>query len=254
MTRDATGVVVSECRVVVCGAADIFHRGLVAVLSEADGVVVVGQADGRSYSPQELAGLRPGVIVVDLDALPEMRHQVIENMSTLTEGTVKIVALASFWEPELSLQIVKSGAVGLLVKSAPTTELVAAVQVVYGGGAVLDPRIAKQVLQQLRSGYPPRIEYASRAGVELTARQREILALVGKGLNNDEIAQLVYLSRPTVKSHISALLRVLGLRDRTQLAIFACRNVVDVRGTGQHVDPQPARVPRGGSGVREDGT
>ena len=118
-------------------------------------------------------------------------------------------------------------------KGEPTDHarrLVEAIHAVDRGGVALDPRVARDLVSALRHGAP---EAAAERedGVRLTPRQHQILGLVGLGMTNVEIGERLRLGRPTVKTHISSLLRVLGLRDRTQLAVFACTHGLTARDT-----------------------
>ncbi|WUH95603.1 response regulator transcription factor [Streptomyces sp. NBC_00433] len=143
-------------------------------------------------------------------------------VSRTAEESVKVLALSANLDPGTALKVLLGGAQGFLHKDTPVQGLVDAIRAVDRGGVALDPQVASELVTALRFSGPSGVPSGPGNGVKLTPRQRQILGLIGHGLTNVEIADQLQLGRPTVKTHISSLLRTLDLRDRTQLAVYAC--------------------------------
>ncbi|MFB9524685.1 response regulator [Streptomyces cremeus] len=198
----------------------MIRAGVRAILSSADDMEIVAEA-GDGHEAVEL-GLkhRPDVCLLDvrmprvdgLRAAEELRR-------VLPEAAV--VMLTTFSEDEYIASALGSGAAGFVLKSGDPRELVAGVRAAAEGGAYLSPTVARRVLTHFASGQLGR-RSAARARVgELTAREREVLALVGAGLSNAEIARRLHVVEGTVKAYVSRILARLGLRNRVQAAILA---------------------------------
>ncbi|MGD6777359.1 MULTISPECIES: response regulator transcription factor [Bacillaceae] len=136
----------------------------------------------------------------------------------------KVLILTTFADDEYAMEALRLGALGYLLKDADAANLLSSIESCLNGGISIDASVAGKVVPRLinRPGQAP----SSMEMVELTSRERSILQLVGEGKNNQEIAEALYLSIGTVKNHVTVILQKLGLRDRTQLAIFAIRNGV----------------------------
>ncbi|KPB04080.1 response regulator transcription factor [Bacillus sp. CHD6a] len=135
----------------------------------------------------------------------------------------KVLILTTFADDEYAMDALKLGALGYLLKDADAASLLSSIESCLNGGISLDASVAGKVVPRLINQTP---EPSSLEMVELTSRERSILQLVGDGKNNQEIAETLHLSIGTVKNHVTVILQKLGLRDRTQLAIFAIRNGV----------------------------
>lgn len=210
------------CRVIICGASDAFHVGLTTILTAAQGIQVVGEFDIASYCPRRLAELSPGVLLIDLEAFGRDIEEIVMAASAQAESPVRVIGLTSSCDVDLALQVLRDGAYGLLLKDAQVQQLVTAVRSVGRGGAAVAPHVARRLVDHFRSGAAAqKVVPKLQPEPALTSRQRDVLTLLGQGLTNEEIAGRMYLSKTTVKSHISALLRALSMRDRIQLALFA---------------------------------
>ncbi|UAL47645.1 response regulator transcription factor [Sutcliffiella horikoshii] len=135
----------------------------------------------------------------------------------------KVLILTTFADDEYAMEALKLGALGYLLKDADAASLLSSIESCLNGGISIDASVAGKVVPRLINQSP---EPSSLEMVELTSRERSILQLVGEGKNNQEIAEALHLSIGTVKNHVTVILQKLGLRDRTQLAIFAIRNGV----------------------------
>jgi NarL family two-component system response regulator LiaR len=130
----------------------------------------------------------------------------------------RVIVLTSFGADDQALAAVRAGASGWLGKDVPPAELESAIRTVHRGGSVLDPAVATRVLSEVT--HP-----ATDAGLDqLTTREREVLALLGEGLTNKQLAARLFVAEKTVKTHVSSVLSKLHLTDRTQAALFAVRH------------------------------
>ncbi|MEU6994880.1 response regulator transcription factor [Streptomyces sp. NPDC046465] len=206
----------------VCSGSSVYRAGLMAVLRNVPGIDVVAELDTAHYSPRLLRNHRPRVLLMDLDGFDVENMLARQVVNRTVEQAVKVLALSASLAPDAAIKVLRGGAGGFLHKDTPVQGLVQAIRAVDLGGAALDPQVAGELVAALR--YSSSLEAAADPGngVKLTPRQRQILGLIGHGLANVEIAAQLQLGKPTVKSHISSLLRALDLRDRTQLAVYAC--------------------------------
>jgi DNA-binding NarL/FixJ family response regulator len=205
----------------------LIRRGLKALLKPEPELTVLGEAgNGR----EALDWLRsapqlPDVILMDV-RMPEMDGVATTGAIGQEFPTVKILILTTFDDTEYVAQALQNGASGYLLKDTPAEELVQAIQLVQKGYTQLAPGLA----QKLILGTP----VVAAAPIdpllaELTPREQEILQLIAQGASNREIAQQLYISEKTVKNHITSLLSRLGLRDRTQAAVWLHRQRGEAR-------------------------
>jgi DNA-binding NarL/FixJ family response regulator len=163
--------------------------------------------------------LRPDVVLMDIrmpgtDGLAATR----EIVSDRELADVRVVILTTFEVDEYIFEALRGGASGFLVKDTEPTELVRAVRVAASGDALLSPGVTRHLIAEFASRSEPP---ATPAIDPLTDREREVVAMVALGLSNEEIAQRLYLSGATVKTHVSRAMSKLGARDRAQLVVFA---------------------------------
>jgi len=202
-------------RVLVVDDHPVVREGLRSYLGTRDGLEVVGEAEDAEGAVSAARELAPDVVLLDLvmpggggiSALPRL----IE-----LDPAPRVLVLTSFGADDQALAAVRAGAAGWLGKDVPPAELESAIRTVHRGGSVLDPAIATRVLSEV--AHP----MGGDAGLDqLTAREREVLALLGEGLTNRELAARLFVAEKTVKTHVSAVLSKLRLTDRTQAALFA---------------------------------
>jgi DNA-binding NarL/FixJ family response regulator len=211
---DRIGVMVVDDHAVV-------RRGLMAFLDSEPDLEVVGIADGGERALElierlDAEGRRPRVVVMDLKMAPvdgvEATRQIRSRFSE-----VEVVALTSFAEDERVHAALQAGASGYLLKDADADEVVAAIRAAHRGELQLDPGVARRLMSSLGVGGRDDIT------AELTPRELEVLALVGEGKANKEIATELEISERTARTHVSNILRKLGLGSRTQAALWAVR-------------------------------
>nr|WP_276944685.1 response regulator transcription factor [Ferrimicrobium acidiphilum] len=199
----------------------LIRVGLRVLLESADDIEVAAEAaDGKAA--MELLHVQPvDVVLMDirmpiLDGLAATK--IIAADPDLTE--TRIIMLTTFAEDEYILEAIRNGASGFLVKESEPSELVNAVRVVYRGEALLSPSVTRSLIANIARRSTPVPTNQSALDI-LSDREREVLVLVGSGLSNTAIAEKIYLSPLTVKTHVSHIMSKLEVRDRAQLVVIA---------------------------------
>jgi DNA-binding NarL/FixJ family response regulator len=207
-------------RVVLADDQALVRAGFRALLDAEDDIQVVGEAVDGADAVRVVRRERPDVVLMDIrmpevDGLEATRQIVGEERL----ADVRVVILTTFELDEYVFEAVRSGASGFLVKDTEPADLVQAVRLIDEGNALLSPSVTKRLIAEFasRAKEPPPAE----ALEELTAREREVMALVAEGLSNDDIAERFVLSPATVKTHVNRAMMKLGARDRAQLVVLA---------------------------------
>ena len=207
-------------RVLVADDQQMVRQGFTVLLNTQPDIKVVGQAVNGVEAVAQVAGLAPDVVLMDI-RMPELGG--IEATALITSATpqVKVLVLTTFDLDEYVYEALRAGASGFLLKDASADQLAEAVRVVAAGDALLAPGITRRLIAEFsRLDARPRTPLRQRVG-ELTERETEVLALIAQGLSNAEIAVRLVVAEQTVKTHVGRILVKLGLRDRTQAAVFA---------------------------------
>jgi len=195
----------------------IVRKGIRALLSEADGFEVVGEASNGQEAVQRAEESSPDVILMDL-LMPGMDGIEATHQITSRQPKTRILVLTSFAADNKVFPAIKAGAAGYLLKDSSPDELVRAIRQVHRGEPSLHPTIARRLLQEISR--PVELQPAPEA---LTAREMEVLRLLAQGLSNQEIADRIAVSEPTVRAHVSRILGKLHVTSRTQAALYAVR-------------------------------
>ncbi|MCW7984829.1 response regulator [Streptomyces sp. SID8375] len=208
-------------RVLIADDQMMVRQGFTVLLNAEPDIEVVGQAVDGLDALTQVAELAPDVVLMDV-RMPRLGG--IEATRRLTGpagATVKVLVLTTFDLDEYVYEALRAGASGFLLKDASAEELAHAVRVVAAGEALLAPNLTKRLIAEFsRVTSSPRAPLKDRVG-DLTERETEVLSLIAQGLTNGEIAERLVLAEQTVKSHVGRILGKLGLRDRTQAAVFA---------------------------------
>jgi len=193
------------------------RKGIRALLSEADGFEVVGEADNGQEAVLRAEETRPDVILMDL-LMPGMDGIEATRQITSRQPGAHVLVLTSFAADNKVFPAIKAGAAGYLLKDSSPDELMRAIRQVHRGEPSLHPTIARKLLQEV--AHPAELRPAPEA---LTAREMMVLRLIAQGLSNQEIADRLVVSEPTVRAHVSRILSKLHLASRTQAALYAVR-------------------------------
>jgi DNA-binding NarL/FixJ family response regulator len=208
-------------RVVLADDQALVRVGLRALAESEPDIKVVGEAaDGRE-AISVVRSTHPDVVVMDV-RMPEMNgleatRQIVADPQL--KG-VRILMLTTFEVDEYVFEALRVGASGFLLKDADPAELLRAIRVVAAGDSLLSPRVTRRVVEAF-AGRPAPVSPRASLLVELTEREREVVALVGNGLTNDEIAEKLFISPATARTHVSRAMSKLDARDRAQLVVFA---------------------------------
>ena len=193
---------------------EVVRRGVRELLESEDDLHVVGEAASVEEALVRVPAARPQVAVLDV-RLPDGNGVALCRELRDTMPELACLMLTSFADDQALLDAVLAGAAGYVLKDVRGNDLVQGIRTVAAGGSLLDPRAASLVLERLRSPKPPDpLE-------QLSEQERKILALIGEGLTNREIAARLFLAEKTVKNYVSNVLAKLGLQRRTQVAVLA---------------------------------
>lgn len=198
----------------------LIRAGLAAILGSAPGLRVIGEAENGVRGLELASRLDPDVILMDI------RMPQLDGLSALEEliardPAAKVIILTTFGEEEYIDRAMAHGASGFMLKSSAPEELIAGVHAVADGAAALSPRIARRLVERVRVIDTQSAAAAVARVSALTGRELDVLALVGAGQSNAEIAGQLVLTQATVKGHMTSILLKLGARNRVEAALLA---------------------------------
>ncbi|HJR79881.1 MAG TPA: response regulator transcription factor [Anaerolineales bacterium] len=202
-------------RVMLVDDHAMVRRGLAAFLKVYDDLQLAGEAESGAAAIQLCGEILPDVILMDM-VMPDMNGAAATRAIRQQFPQVQVIALTSFKEGDLVKNALEAGAIGYLLKDVSADELVRAIRAAHAGRATLSPEAAQALVET--ANQPP------APGLDLTEREREVLALMIEGLNNTQIAGRLSVSPSTIKSHVSNILSKLGVASRTEAVTLALRN------------------------------
>ncbi len=207
-------------RILVVDDQALLRAAFSSLIDAEDDLEVVGAAADGRQAVELAASLAPDVVVMDV-RMPVMDG--IEATRRITGGAnaPRVLILTTFDLDEYVFEALRAGASGFALKSRPLEELLAAIRTIAGGEALLAPSVTRRLIAHFTDDARAPSAKSPPGLAELTEREREVLALVARGLSNAELAQTLHVSMPTVKTHVSRILAKLGARDRTQLVVMA---------------------------------
>ena len=208
-------------RVLIVDDQMMVREGFSVLLGAMPDIEVVGEAVNGREAIAQVATLRPDVVLMDI-RMPELNGIEATREIVAADADAKVLVLTTFDLDEYVYQALRAGASGFLLKDASARQLAEGVRVVAAGEALLAPTVTKRLINEFakapaNSSRPPAMAQIG----ELTERETEVLVLIAQGLSNVEIAAHLVVAESTIKTHVSRILVKLGLRDRTQAAVFA---------------------------------
>lgn len=202
-------------RVMLVDDHTMVRHGLATILKVYDDLDLAGEAAGGESAIQLCDRIRPDVILMDL-VMPDMDGVTAIRTICQQFPTVQVIALTSFKEEKLVENALEAGAIGYLLKDVSVDELAQAIRAAHAGRGTLSPEAAQALVRAATKPPPP--------GEDLTERERDVLALMIKGLNNTEIAEKLVVSPSTIKSHVSHILAKLDVSSRTEAVALAVQH------------------------------
>jgi two-component system response regulator NreC len=199
----------------------LFRQGIRSLLSNASDIEVVGEADNGQEAIEMTKMLSPDVAVMDL-VMPIMNGiEAAQQINELYPDT-KILILSMYDDDDYIRQILRAGASGYVLKRSASEDLLRAIREVHAGGSALHPAVAAKLINYVRNSKPDQ----KSKGLDLTARELEILKLIAEGNTNQDIADLLRLGRKTVDTHRTNIMRKLEVHEVTELVKYALRHSI----------------------------
>ena len=216
----------SKIRILIADDQPVVCEGLKVILQLEEDFEVVGICSNGQEALESCRAFRPDIVLMDA------RMPVMDGITAAREINrlfpySKVLMLTTFNERQLVVNSIQSGVSGFLLKDMQPDDVCRAIREVHAGGAVLHPEVTRIVMERAawNSSEPPIGEGDGIMLDQLTSREKEVLRLIGRGLSNAEIAAELFITEGTVKNHVSNLLAKCQLRDRTQLALLAQKNM-----------------------------
>ncbi|MFE5137897.1 response regulator [Streptomyces fagopyri] len=209
-------------RVLIADDQVMVREGFSVLLGAMPDIEVVGEAVNGRDAVERVRELGPDVVLMDI-RMPELNGIEATREIVAADSTAKVLVLTTFDLDEYVYQALRAGASGFLLKDASARQLADGVRVVAAGEALLAPSVTKRLITEFsKLADAPRLSATAQAAYgDLTERETEVLVLIAQGLSNAEIASRLFVAESTIKTHVSRILVKLGLRDRTQAAVFA---------------------------------
>ena len=202
-------------RVMLVDDHTMVRRGLATFLKVFDDLQLAGEAESGAAAIQLCGEILPDVVLMDM-VMPDMDGATATRTIRQQFPQVQVIVLTSFKEGEQIKNALEAGAIGYLLKDVSADDLVRAIRAAHAGRATLSPEAAQALVDTANQAPAP--------GLDLTEREREVLALMVEGLNNTQIAGRLTVSSSTIKSHVSNILSKLGVASRTEAVTLALRN------------------------------
>ncbi|MFJ5270567.1 response regulator [Streptomyces sp. NPDC088358] len=209
-------------RVLIADDQVMVREGFSVLLGAMPDIEVVGEAVNGRDAVERVRELGPDVVLMDI-RMPELNGIEATREIVAADSTAKVLVLTTFDLDEYVYQALRAGASGFLLKDASARQLADGVRVVAAGEALLAPSVTRRLITEFsKLADAPRLSATAQAAYgDLTERETEVLVLIAQGLSNAEIASRLFVAESTIKTHVSRILVKLGLRDRTQAAVFA---------------------------------
>lgn len=206
-------------RVVIADDQTMIRESFAILLNAQPDIEVVGEADNGEDGVRLVQEIEPDIVLMDI-RMPRLNGLEATQRITAGGSAAKILVLTTFDLDEYVYEALRAGASGFLLKTSSAHQLANAIRTVHEGGGLIEPTITKRLMEEFARSRAPRRPRRERVG-DLTQRETEVLCLIARGLSNAELANELVIAEQTAKTHVGRILVKLGLRDRTQAAIFA---------------------------------
>lgn len=211
-------------RLLLADDEDIIRYGLRAILQCEPTIEVVGEACNGQDAIEKAQRLNPDIVLMDI-GMPVMNGVTATGKIYQTLPDIKVLILTTSTGDHHLHDAIRQGASGYLLKNIPPEDFIHIIQSTYKGYMQFDPAMGRKLHQQLKPPHPANLLHSWK---EVTPREREVLTLIAAGANNREISQTLHIAEKTVKNHVSNILNRVGLKNRTQLAIWVNTANLDV--------------------------
>ena len=218
-------------RIVIADDHALLRQGIKNVLSLEPDFDVIGEAADGAEAIYKVDNLKPDILLLDVN-MPRLNGLEVTKQLKQASATVKVIILTMHDDESYVLEVIKSGAVGYLLKDIEPGMLVKAIRIVFAGQSFIYPTLAQRLFGELSRQEEKRLEVPQmlerRKEERLTYREVEVLQLIGQGMSNQEIAKKLYLSEKTVKNHLTNIFRKINVVDRTQAVLYAIKHKIVV--------------------------
>jgi len=208
----------SVIKVLVAEDHLITRQGICRLLEDEGALTVIGEAGDGEEAVQMVTEMQPDVVIMDV-AMPKLNGIEATRQIKLIRPATAVLILSAYDDDEYVFGLVEAGAAGYLLKTASGDELIRAIRAVHKGEPVLDPIVARKVLNRLR--FPSKVPSAVRPSEHLSDREIDVIRLAAKGMSNKDIANELHLSRRTVEGNLRTIFNKLGVGSRTEAVIQA---------------------------------
>ena len=222
-------------RVLIVDDDDLMRAGLAELLSNDPTIEIVGQASTGRQAIERVPRLAPDVVLMDV-RMPDLDGIAATGELARVAPAARVLILTTFEQDDYVFGALRAGASGFLVKRTRPEELIAAVHTIAAGDSLLSPSVTRRVID--RMAQQPTPEFTDQAKLdELTRREREVLALIARGMSNREIASALFVEESTIRTHVKRILMKLHLRDRVQAVIYAYESGLNYTRGGHAIRP-----------------
>jgi len=210
-----------DITIILCEDHLITRQGIRRLLEDENGLTIIGEASNGEEVVEMVTELKPDVVVMDI-AMPKLNGIEATRQIKLIHPRTGILILSAYDDDEYVFALLKAGAAGYLLKSVGGDELVRAIKAIHNGEPVLDPGIAKKVLNFFK--LPEKVPVTEPDSGQLTGRELDIIKLAARGLTNKDIAEQLHLSYRTVEGHMRGIFNKLGIGSRTEAVLYGLKN------------------------------
>jgi len=217
---------VEDIRVLVVDDQELIRQGIATLLSLESGITVVGKAESGEAAIELSKTLSLDIVLMDI-RMPGMNGIEALKIIRREQPDCQVLMLTTFNDDDYIVQALQAGACGYLLKDMPSKDLAQALKLAHSGVHQLSEDVSQRLVERLfEETFSQSVSADSEVDIPVTPRERHVLKLLAIGASNKEIAEQLSISEATVKKHVTSILQSLGLRDRTQAAIYAMKNNV----------------------------